>query len=93
MLVTVNYAGGLCISIEDDGPGCSEDDLTRLGRRGVRLDESREGHGLGLAMTREIVEQYQGEFTMTRPSALGGLCVQVRLPEGGSETGTVDLDV
>jgi signal transduction histidine kinase len=69
----------LCILIEDDGPGVSADQLARLGRRGVRLDETIEGSGLGLAIAADILEAYGGEmrFGMREPH---GLQVVVALP-------------
>jgi signal transduction histidine kinase len=70
---------GLCIIIEDDGPGVSADQLVRLGQRGIRLDETTEGSGLGLAIAADILEAYGGEmrFRMRQPH---GLQVVVALP-------------
>ncbi|MCL7751434.1 sensor histidine kinase [Guyparkeria hydrothermalis] len=71
---------GWHLTIADDGPGVPTDSLQALAQRGTRLDESRDGHGLGLAIVREIVELYAGELTFARSAALGGLEVRVRLP-------------
>lgn len=65
--------------VEDDGGGISEEDLQRLGRRGVRLDEQSSGDGLGLAIALEIVRLNHGQMEINR-SHLGGLKVSVRLP-------------
>ncbi len=70
---------GLVIQVDDDGPGCDKEQMSRLTRRGVRADESIAGSGLGLAIVREIVEIYAGEILFSR-SDLGGLSVVVRLP-------------
>lgn len=70
----------LVICVEDDGPGCSEQEIAAITERGVRLDEQVIGHGLGLAIAREIVESYQGVLSFERTDELGGLCVDVRLP-------------
>jgi signal transduction histidine kinase len=70
---------GLHIQIEDDGPGCNEEQMSRLMGRGVRIDEDTSGSGLGLAIVQEIVEIYQGTIHFSR-SALGGLSVTVVLP-------------
>jgi signal transduction histidine kinase len=67
------------ITIEDDGPGVSAADLDRLTQRGVRIDENMEGHGLGLAIVRDIVKLYSGEIRFLRSSQLGGLQILVRL--------------
>jgi signal transduction histidine kinase len=68
------------VAVEDDGPGCSAGDRDRLGQRGVRLDESTAGHGLGLAIARDIVELYGGSIDFDDGAALGGLRVNIRIP-------------
>ncbi len=69
--------GRLCI--EDDGPGVAEQALDRLGQRGLRLDESMAGYGLGLAIVRDICEAYAIEFEFSS-SELGGLSICLQLP-------------
>jgi two-component system sensor histidine kinase PhoQ len=49
----------------------------RLMERGARADESVPGHGIGLAMVRDIATAYGGRVTVER-SALGGAAVIVR---------------
>jgi signal transduction histidine kinase len=71
---------GIELIVADDGKGISDDELGRLAERGVRLDETTEGHGLGLAIARDIVNLYGGELTFSRSVELGGLQVTVRLP-------------
>ncbi|UCE89912.1 MAG: GHKL domain-containing protein [Pseudomonadota bacterium] len=73
-------AKALVVDIEDDGPGASEADIENLTRRGTRLDETREGQGLGLAIAAEITEQYRGELTLTESQRLGGLAVTLEIP-------------
>ncbi|MEJ2450972.1 MAG: ATP-binding protein, partial [Gammaproteobacteria bacterium] len=48
--------------------------------RGTRLDETTEGHGLGLAIAQEIVTSLGGELQLQRSPSLGGLQVRVVLP-------------
>ncbi|WP_322521116.1 HAMP domain-containing sensor histidine kinase [Guyparkeria halophila] len=71
---------GWRIEIADDGPGVPEGSLRELAQRGTRMDESRDGHGLGLAIVRELVELYGGHLSFSRSPALGGLAVEIRLP-------------
>jgi len=51
--------------------------------RGVRLDESRSGHGLGLTIVRDIAELLGGTLAFGRSQELGGLEVRVDLPFPG----------
>lgn len=67
------------IDIEDDGPGVAPDKLMDLTRRGLRLDETTEGHGLGLSIVNEIVTSLGGELQLQRSQDLGGLLARVML--------------
>lgn len=76
----VHVGEGLRVTVADDGPGCPEDELAHLTRRGLRLDESIEGHGLGLAIAKDIVEFYGGCLRLQRAPDLGGIQVCAELP-------------
>lgn len=78
--LTVSKAEGVTFTIEDDGPGCSDEELQRVTVRGFRADESQPGSGLGLAIVRDIVESYGGQLDLGRSPTLGGFSVEVRLP-------------
>lgn len=67
------------IIITDDGTGISKQDIELLTQRGTRLDETTEGHGLGLAISKDIVKLYNGKITFSS-SASGGLKVQIDFP-------------
>lgn len=69
----------LLIRIDDNGPGLSDEDAQKVLRRGVRLDEKTPGSGLGLDIVKELVDVYGGSLAL-KPSALGGLLVELRLP-------------
>ncbi len=81
--IGVDSADGFLLTIEDDGPGCPDADLERIAERGVRLDQATAGHGLGLAIVRDIVSSYGGELSLGRSSRLGGMLVSVSIPAGG----------
>jgi signal transduction histidine kinase len=66
------------LMIEDDGPGVPEADLARIGERGRRLDESKQGSGLGLSIVADIADIYGLAINYSR-SGLGGLKVEIRL--------------
>ncbi|MBK1650405.1 sensor histidine kinase [Rhabdochromatium marinum] len=73
------------IQIADDGPGVTPAHWSRLGERGLRLDERQAGTGLGLAIVRDVVEAYGGTLGFGR-AELGGLLVWVRLPSGSPKS-------
>ena len=73
--------GRVVLCVEDDGPGIPEEDMERVVKRGLRLDETREGSGLGLGIVTGIVEIYDGSLVLSR-GRLGGLCATVDLPLG-----------
>lgn len=81
--ITARREGGeIILVVEDDGPGVSEGDYERILSRGMRLDESKPGNGLGLTIAKDIVQAYGGAIDLKR-SRLGGLGVTARLPAAG----------
>ena len=49
--------------VTDDGPGVPEQQRQRIFERFVRLDPSKPGHGLGLAIARRIAHQHHGDLS------------------------------
>lgn len=88
--VSVDQVAGLTLTVEDDGPGVPVERAGELTRRGARLDEEREGHGLGLAIVRDIVDAYGGELRFRPSESLGGLAVTVSLPQQEGDPARVD---
>lgn len=76
-------ARGLHIAVGDDGPGFS--DVERVPQMFVRGDERVPGHGVGLAMVKDLVDSHGGQLRLGR-SALGGAQVDIHLPEQGTDT-------
>lgn len=70
------------ISVEDDGPGVSPEELSRLFEPFYRPDVSRSrdtgGSGLGLAIVRTAIQACGGDCAASLPSA-GGFRVTLRL--------------
>ena len=69
----------LIIVVEDDGPGLPEEQRARLGRRGMRLDETKPGSGLGLSIVTDLALSYRGSLKL-EASAHGGLAARLDLP-------------
>ena len=72
-------ASGMIMTVADDGPGIPGDAADALLQRGTRLDESTPGHGIGLAIVKDIAHSYRGELTIQR-SDLGGAEITVTIP-------------
>lgn len=72
----------LAVTIEDDGPGLTEEECASALQRGVRLDEQAPGSGLGLAIVSDLAKAYGGELSLSR-SELGGLAARISLPATG----------
>src|SRR5690606_573908 len=70
---------GYRLRVDDDGPGIPVDRRDTVCQRGARLDEGREGHGLGLGIVADIISAWRGEWQL-QASPLGGLRVEIRLP-------------
>jgi signal transduction histidine kinase len=66
--------------IEDDGAGCSIEEMENLTQRGNRLDEKTTGHGLGLSIVQSIIEDYRGELSILSSEKLGGLRITISIP-------------
>ena len=67
------------ICIEDDGPGADPDKINELSQRGVRLDEQIAGHGFGLAIAADMVNDYDGNISFQRSDKLGGFRADITL--------------
>lgn len=60
----------LVIEVRDDGNGMPRRDIAQALQRGARLDRSTAGHGIGLAVVKELVEVvYDGRLTITSSPA------------------------
>ncbi|HPE60270.1 MAG TPA: ATP-binding protein [Thiolinea sp.] len=76
--------GQVIVIVEDSPPGVPADECRKLFDPLYRREESRNrrlgGAGLGLAICSNIAHAHRGSIS-ARPSRLGGLCVELRLPE------------
>ena len=69
------------VTVEDNGPGIPQDQISKLFEPFTRGDTARgsEGTGLGLAIVKRIVSQHQGTVVVNNRSE-GGLKAQISFP-------------
>jgi two-component system, OmpR family, sensor histidine kinase BaeS len=82
--VTLSRDGGdALIEVADTGIGIAEEDLSRVFSRFWRANAARDrssgGIGIGLAVTKEIVERHKGKIG-ARPNPSGGTVFWIRIP-------------
>ena len=68
------------IVIEDNGPGVSEENVSKLFT--PHFTTKNGGTGLGLAISRSVLEKCGATIGYSRSFALGGACFTVRYPAG-----------
>ena len=69
------------LAIEDDGPGVDPALKHKILDRGVSGDADAQGHGIGLAVVRELVEGvYRGGMEI-QSCSLGGASVKIWIPQ------------
>ena len=73
--------GMVILTIDDDGPGFPDGSQDKLLKRGERADTRIEGQGIGLSITRELIEGYGGSLAVSNNSD-GGAKITVTLPAG-----------
>jgi two-component system sensor histidine kinase PhoQ len=81
---TVNGAGrkGIRLTVTDDGEGIPQESADMLLERGMRLDESAPGHGIGLAVVKDIAVTYRGDVKIGA-APQGGAALTVTLFAAG----------
>jgi PAS domain S-box-containing protein len=68
------------VTVEDEGPGISPDDLPHIFERFYRGKGSSEGFGLGLSICRELIERMGGSISISSREGVG-TAVKIELPE------------
>ena len=58
--------------VEDDGKGISSTQKSLILERGKRADTYEQGHGIGLAIVRDLVDSYEGNIQIDTSTELGG---------------------
>ena len=84
--ITAQEEGGsVCVRVEDDGSGIPEGVRDRIFEPLFSTKEA--GTGLGLTISRRIVEAHRGELDI-KAAIGGGTVVEVRLPTASDRTGS-----
>ncbi|MET1038453.1 MAG: HAMP domain-containing sensor histidine kinase, partial [Aeromicrobium sp.] len=83
--IHVTLAGGL-LTVTDEGPGISAEDLPHIFNRFYRSSEARTlpGSGLGLSIVKRAAERHGGTVDVSSPAG-GGTTFTLALPEAPSE--------
>ena len=74
-------SGMAIITIADNGPGFPDGMHEQLQKRGERADTQIEGQGIGLSLTRELIEGYGGSLAVSN-NPEGGAIITITLPAG-----------
>ncbi|TKC81485.1 two-component sensor histidine kinase [Trinickia terrae] len=81
ILVTVAIVrGNVEIAVEDDGAGVAPAAREQIFDAFVRLDRTTGGYGLGLAITRQVLQAHQGRIVATDPLTLTGARFELSWP-------------
>ena len=65
--------------LSDDGSGAGEEEIDAMVKRGVRVDESKSGSGLGLSIVYSIVRAHGGDI-FVESSLRRGTLVKIEIP-------------
>jgi two-component system, OmpR family, sensor histidine kinase PhoQ len=71
-LTVLSTGNQVIIHVEDDGEGISTEKQQHIFERGVRADTYVQGHGIGLAISLDLVTSYQGQLSVSQSAYLGG---------------------
>ena len=72
---------GVCLKIEDSGPGIPEEERERVFDRFYRIAGSEAGgSGLGMAIIKAIADRHGATLSLGQSERLGGLSVSVQFP-------------
>ena len=75
--------GSLKISVTDAGPGFSQEDLLHAEEQFYMADRSRSSNlhfGMGLFITKSIVQQHDGQLILSNSEKTGGAQVTISIP-------------
>ena len=75
-----------CLVVEDDGIGIEEGQMNDIFEPFKQLNneerDTKQGHGLGLAIVAQIAKWHSGDVTVHRSQTLGGAQFIIKWPQG-----------
>ena len=76
-----NNNQGMTIVVQDDGAGIDPEMRDNILQRGTRADTYQHGHGIGLAIVRDLVNSYQGSIRIESSQQLAGAKFTLNFPK------------
>ena len=70
----------LVFSVDDDGAGVPANAREKIFKLFHRASDAADGHGIGLAVTRRMIDSHGGELILDKNSPLGGACFNIYWP-------------
>lgn len=82
VIETIMENKNLILRVIDNGPGVDSNELNKITSAFYRSESVRdiEGHGIGLALTKKIIDLHNGEIEFENKNISSGLIVTVILP-------------
>lgn len=77
---TSTKTNSIVIIIQDDGAGIAPAMRTEILQRGTRADTYQHGHGIGLAIVRDLVNSYQGSLLIESSEQFKGAKFTLQFP-------------
>ena len=88
IVITLKRDGNLLIlQVDDDGAGLNTSQVDDLFLPYTRANNSQLGYGLGLAITKKIIEWHHGIISAGPSAVLSGACFQLKLPLANEKVG------
>ncbi|NMP17815.1 sensor histidine kinase [Thalassotalea sp. Y01] len=78
--ISLSQGSGTIIAFEDDGVGIAPEQQQAILKRGVRADSYDSGHGIGLAIVRDLIDSYGGTLHISDSEQLAGAKFEIHLP-------------
>lgn len=71
----------IVFQVHDDGDGLDIEKVDELFLPYTKLNQSAKGYGLGLAITKKIIEWHRGDLSARQSEVLSGACFQIKIPK------------